>query len=75
MGNGEEEQMIIGWKAIAAEFHVNESSLKTKLRRVGLCLPKLHSRGRTGPVYAFRSTIMLLRAQLFRFNVDRPRMP
>lgn len=54
--------MIIGWKAVADFFgyEVNEvEAFKKRLYRLGLRLPKLK-----GNVYAFRSTLSLLKSRL-----------
>jgi hypothetical protein len=47
---GKRGDRIIGWKSIAAEFGVDERTLKLWFRRAGLRLPKL-GRGRRSPVF------------------------
>lgn len=57
MGNSEEEQMIIGWKAIALKVGVSEWALKHRLYRACLRLPKLNPNSRTSQVYTTLTTI------------------
>lgn len=47
---GKKSEKIVGWKRIAAEFGVNERTLKDWFRISGLRLPKL-GRGRRSPVF------------------------
>lgn len=71
MGIGEEEQMLIGWKEIARFCGLEVDALKKRFLRMGLRLPKLHSRGRTSSVYAFKSTLEALKPGILRDNRKR----
>lgn len=65
----ERDGMIIGWKALADFFGYEVSEVeafKKRLYRAGLRLPKLK-----GNVYAFRSTLTLLKSRLRRDNLKR----
>lgn len=60
--------MLIGWKAIASFCGFEVDAFKKRLYRMGLRLPKIDSKGATSKVYAFPSTLTLLKPQLLRDN-------
>jgi hypothetical protein len=59
------DEKIVGWKVIAARLGVGVWTLKHRLYRAGIRLPKLKPGLQTSPVYTRQSTIDSVLRQLF----------